>query len=180
MSLARRAKDLCAAAARAAKEAEQAATESLHQPSQPGSLSIEAVEKLGNAQPPVTGSVTGAPSFMAREGRKTSTVGGSKGVAGKNVPQVQQASPPETPPYAAPIARKLSVSASVCGEDGLYSCVLPEDLLVELLSERMLVRIDKSDYDNYGLDEEDNDMIMIMLMALDILSNDYDDNDDIN
>ena len=57
---------------------------------------------------------------------------------GKNIPQLQQ-SPPGTPPQAAPLGRKLSVSASVAGEDGLYSCVLPEDLLVEILAERMQV-----------------------------------------
>jgi hydrocephalus-inducing protein len=34
----------------------------------------------------------------------------------------------------------LSVSASVAGEDGMYSCVLPEDLLVEILAERMQVQ----------------------------------------
>lgn len=33
------------------------------------------------------------------------------------------------------------MSASVAGEDGLYSCVLPEDLLVELLAERLQVSL---------------------------------------
>lgn len=141
-SAARRAKDLCAAAARAAKEAEQAA-EASQAHHLPGTLSVEAVAQLtAQAGLPhsTLGSTTGPPSFMAREGRKTSTIGGPKGFVGKNPPQVQQSTPPLTPPNAAPIGRKLSVSASVGGEDGLYSCVLPEDLLVELLAERMLVR----------------------------------------
>ena len=43
------------------------------------------------------------------------------------------------PPLAAPIARRLSVSASVAGEDGLMSCVLPEELLIEILAERLMV-----------------------------------------
>nr|XP_006823299.1 PREDICTED: hydrocephalus-inducing protein homolog [Saccoglossus kowalevskii] len=42
-----------------------------------------------------------------------------------------------SPPPAAPIARRLSVSASVAGEEGLMSCILPEDLLVEILAERL-------------------------------------------
>ena len=43
------------------------------------------------------------------------------------------------PPLAAPIARRLSISASVAGETGLMSTVLPEDLLVEILNERLMV-----------------------------------------
>lgn len=47
--------------------------------------------------------------------------------------------PSSPPPLAAPIARRLSVSASVAGEEGLMSCVLPEELLVEILAERLQV-----------------------------------------
>lgn len=47
--------------------------------------------------------------------------------------------PSSPPPLAAPIARRLSVSASVAGEEGLMSCVLPEELIVEILSERLQV-----------------------------------------
>ena len=47
--------------------------------------------------------------------------------------------PSSPPPLAAPIARRLSVSASVAGEEGLLSCVLPEELLVEILAERLQV-----------------------------------------
>lgn len=43
------------------------------------------------------------------------------------------------PPLAAPIARRLSVSASVAGETGLVSCVLPDELLIEILGERLMV-----------------------------------------
>lgn len=52
------------------------------------------------------------------------------------MPQV----PSSPPPLAAPIARRLSVSASVAGEEGLFSCVLPEELLVEILADRLQVR----------------------------------------
>ena len=139
--LAQRAKELCASAARAAKEAEQTAEMQLNQPTI--GLSVEAVAALGAASGPAAstaGSVTGAQSFLGKD-RKTSTVAGGAlrgGGAGKNIPQLQQ-SPPGTPPQAAPLGRKLSVSASVAGEDGLYSCLLPEDLLVELLAERFQV-----------------------------------------
>lgn len=144
---AQRAKELCAAAARAVKEAEQAADNTQAQPT--GGLSVEAVAALGTQTGPAAstaGSVTGTQSFMGREGRKTSTIAGARGTgAGKNIPLLQQ-SPPGTPPAAAPLRRKLSVSASVGGEDGLYSCVLPEDLLVELLAERMQVGDGTSSY----------------------------------
>ena len=48
-----------------------------------------------------------------------------------------------SPPPGAPIARRLSVSASVAGEEGLMSCILPDELLVEILAERMQVSHDK-------------------------------------
>ncbi|XP_068693384.1 hydrocephalus-inducing protein homolog [Montipora foliosa] len=137
-SAAQRAKELCASAARAAKEAEQTVDIQITQPS--GGLSVEAVTALSGGTGPsasTAGSVTGAQSFLGKD-RKTSTIGGGArgGVFGKNIPQLQQ-SPPGTPPQGAPLGRKLSVSASVAGEDGLYSCVLPEDLLVEILAERL-------------------------------------------
>lgn len=43
------------------------------------------------------------------------------------------------PPLAAPIARRLSISASAVGEEGLYSCVLPEELVVEIIADRVQV-----------------------------------------
>ena len=45
------------------------------------------------------------------------------------------------PPLAAPIARRLSVSASVAGEEGLMSCVLPDELLIDILAERLMVNV---------------------------------------
>ena len=43
------------------------------------------------------------------------------------------------PPLAAPIARRLSISASAVGEEGLFSCVLPEELVVEIIADRVQV-----------------------------------------
>lgn len=45
------------------------------------------------------------------------------------------------PPLAAPIARRLSISASAVGEEGLFSCVLPEELVVEIIADRVQVLI---------------------------------------
>lgn len=45
------------------------------------------------------------------------------------------------PPLAAPIARRLSISASAVGEEGLFSCVLPEELVVEIIADRVQVCI---------------------------------------
>lgn len=138
-----RARELCSAAAKAAKEAEAAALTTAE--SGVSGLSVEAVtahtaQTIATA-PNTGGSAIGAPSLLAKEGRKTSTISGNRGhlaPGGKILPAVQQ-SPPATPPLAFPPGRKLSVSASVGGEFGLFSCVLPEDLLVELLAERLQV-----------------------------------------
>jgi len=44
-------------------------------------------------------------------------------------------------PTFAPRVRRLSVDASVAGEDGLMSTVLPQELVISLLAERLLVSI---------------------------------------
>ncbi|XP_030099412.1 hydrocephalus-inducing protein isoform X1 [Mus musculus] len=49
-------------------------------------------------------------------------------------PQVQISSSPLLP---GPTHRRLSVSASIGGETGLMSCVLPDDLLIQILAERI-------------------------------------------
>ena len=85
----------------------------------------------------------GAHSIISN--RKTSTISGHKPEAGpgdkkdkKEKKQDDNATQlSSSPPPGAPIARRLSVSASVAGEEGLMSCILPEDLLVEILAERL-------------------------------------------
>ena len=47
--------------------------------------------------------------------------------------------PPHNILFEMAIPRRLSVSASVAGEEGLYSCVLPQDLIVEILADRFQV-----------------------------------------
>jgi len=44
-------------------------------------------------------------------------------------------------PMVPPRVRRLSVDASLAGEDGLMSTILPQDLIISLLAERLLVRI---------------------------------------
>lgn len=39
----------------------------------------------------------------------------------------------------APRARRLSLGTSLGGEDGLMSTILPDDLLITILAERLLV-----------------------------------------
>ena len=51
--------------------------------------------------------------------------------------------PSSPPPLTGPIARRLSISTGIGGEEGLISCVLPEDLLVEILAERLQVSMIK-------------------------------------
>ena len=47
--------------------------------------------------------------------------------------------PSSPPPLTGPVPQTLSLGGSFAGDDGLLSCVLPDDLLVEILSERFLL-----------------------------------------
>ncbi|ESO91099.1 hypothetical protein LOTGIDRAFT_122343, partial [Lottia gigantea] len=144
----RQARELCAEAAR--KKAEEIR----------GSELEEAERKNAGAAP---GALIGAaPSVIS--GRKTSTVtelkakhaslAGTKTTAGAvNTSSVDGATGSQVreivistmavvpssspPPLVGPIARRLSVSVSTGGEEGFMSCVLPEDLLTEILAERL-------------------------------------------
>ncbi|GFS07093.1 hydrocephalus-inducing protein-like [Elysia marginata] len=132
-----RARELCAEAARRKSEELR---EMEGQETKAGGLSVDALQAHTQA--------TTAGGAAARD-RKTSTAvdqkakdkvppGGkttamnasSDGPVGSQVP----CSPP---PLTGPIARRLSVSGGIAGEEGLLSCVLPEDLLVEILAERL-------------------------------------------
>ncbi|KAK3085440.1 hypothetical protein FSP39_003318 [Pinctada imbricata] len=141
-----RAREMCQEAAR--RRAEEL---KLHEGEEPekktGGLSVEAVTAHTQGTTGTHG-VSAAPSVVSN--RKTSVVSDVKGgkdkhsMAGKtgiNASSIEGGTgsqvPSSPPPLMAPIARRLSVSASVAGEEGLMSCVLPEDLLVEILSERL-------------------------------------------
>ncbi|XP_078688637.1 hydrocephalus-inducing protein-like [Branchiostoma floridae x Branchiostoma belcheri] len=143
-----RARELCAAAARE-NAAKDESTDADKSTAVPGSLSVDALTAHTAAAGAAAGSGSvslaggAAPSIISNV-KKTSIVsgaqkaGGSK--AGGNISTGETSSQPaggtSSPPPAAPIQRRLSVSASVAGEEGLMSCVLPEELLVEILAER--------------------------------------------
>ena len=139
MYLGLRARDLCIASAKAVKDAEEGKEAGMA-----GTLSVEAVAAhtaQTSAQVGLqgTGSTIGVQAGTARDSRRTTNYFGPKGsqVSKNQAPVVP--SPPTSPPSAAEPPRRLSVSASVAGEDGIYSCALPDQLLVELLAERMQV-----------------------------------------
>ena len=96
------------------------------------------VFKMQNFSP-----ITGAVGAAVGKG-----VPGAKPVAGagrKEGGQLQTVAAPDqsTPDmFDAPPPRKLSVASSVAGESGLYSCHLPEDIMVEILDDRMQVTFD--------------------------------------
>ncbi|KAK6174452.1 hypothetical protein SNE40_017727 [Patella caerulea] len=143
----RQARELCAEAARKKAEEQQGREqEEAEKRSGAGGLSVEAVAahtQAGGAQIGI------APSMISN--RKTSTISEVKGKhhptsmagtkTGVNTSSVDGATgsqvPSSPPPLAAPISRRLSVSASIAGEEGLMSCVLPEDLLTEIIAERL-------------------------------------------
>lgn len=134
-----RARELCTASAKAVKDSEEG-----REPGMAGTLSVEAVAAhtaQTSTQPgvPGTASAIGVQSSTLKDSRRATNFFGPKGSqVSKNQGQVPS-SPPASPPSAVDPPRRLSVSASVSGEDGMYSCTLPEDLLVEILAERMQV-----------------------------------------
>ena len=71
-------------------------------------------------------------SVMSKQG------GGGHSNKQHNASQSSQ-DPPHNILFEMAIPRRLSVSASVAGEEGLYSCVLPQDLLVEIIADRFQV-----------------------------------------
>ncbi|XP_043935458.1 hydrocephalus-inducing protein homolog [Protopterus annectens] len=148
-----RARELCAKAAAelALHEADEAAILTLTaetsnpppQQAQTPGLSIEAVAKHTFEGSQVSENTrTGLHSAISK-GNKTSIVGG-KGRADVPITQSKQhhqeltgSQGCSTPFPSGLIQRRLSVSASVAGEAGLLSCVLPSDLLVDILAERL-------------------------------------------
>ena len=108
-----------------------------------GALSVEAVaahtaQTSGQAGLPGTASAIGVQGSVKESRRATNYFGPKGSQVSKNQQQVQP-SPPASPQSAEQPPRRLSVSASVAGEDGMYSCILPEDLMVEILAERLQV-----------------------------------------
>lgn len=133
-----RARELCAASAKSVKEAEEGKDNTLS-----GALSVEAVaahtaQTSGQVGLAGTASAIGVQSSI-KESRRATNFFGPKGSQVSKNQQPAQPSPPSSPQVSEHLPRRLSVSASVAGDDGMYSCILPEDLLVEILAERMQV-----------------------------------------
>ncbi|EDV21657.1 uncharacterized protein TRIADDRAFT_30117, partial [Trichoplax adhaerens] len=114
-----------------------------------GGLSIENVTALGSntqsaaptliASSAIGGGGTGGVSKLSD--RKHSVIISQKGYHGHStMSQAGQTTTMTTTVSNSPpplfIGRKLSVSASVAGEDGLMTCLLPEELIIEIIAER--------------------------------------------
>ncbi|XP_073515931.1 hydrocephalus-inducing protein homolog isoform X2 [Phyllobates terribilis] len=138
-----KARQLCAKAAlnQALRESEEAAS-MVDTPSGQTALSVEALAKH---------TAEGGPAVEPRAAPQSVISRGNRGslLAAKGKPESHQfpgarqylsdqaASQSGSSPLPGPAARRLSVSASVGGELGLLSCVLPEELLLEILCERL-------------------------------------------
>ncbi|XP_064641495.1 hydrocephalus-inducing protein-like isoform X2 [Lineus longissimus] len=150
-----RARELCAEAARHAEELKAAEEGVDGEKKASGGLSMEAVAAHTQGQTLLSGiNAAHSVAHSLASNRKTSVISGEKGkdkhhgssvVTGKTADKTSTSAeggtgsqvPSSPPPLVAPIARRLSVSASVAGEDGLMSTILPEDVLVEILAERL-------------------------------------------
>ncbi|XP_074864560.1 hydrocephalus-inducing protein homolog isoform X2 [Carettochelys insculpta] len=146
-----RARELCIRAAieQAHRESEEAAGQSSEgsggQTALGTKLSVEALAKHtseGSQQSSET--KTGPQSVTSRGYRGSTATGRGKSEGHVSQAQKQQhqsdqtgSQVPTSPIPSAPVQRRLSISASMAGESGMMSCVFPEELLVEILSERM-------------------------------------------
>ncbi|XP_074644164.1 hydrocephalus-inducing protein homolog [Tubulanus polymorphus] len=152
-----RAREMCAEASRRAEEMKVLEGDEGDKRA-PGGLSVEALTAHTQGQSKLAGLQPNAAHSMVQSmasNRKTSVISeqkskdkhhGSSVITGAKTGMNQASSaeggtgsqvPSSPPPLVAPIARRLSISASITGENGLMSCILPEDLLVELLAERL-------------------------------------------
>ncbi|XP_075796761.1 hydrocephalus-inducing protein homolog isoform X3 [Pelodiscus sinensis] len=146
-----RARELCIRAAieqahRESEEAGQSSDGSAGQTALGTRLSVEALAKhTSEGSQHSSETKTGQPSLISRGYRGSTATGRGKSeghvlqAQKQQQHQLDQTAPqvPNSPILSAPAQRRLSISASMAGESGLMSCVLPEELLVEILSERM-------------------------------------------
>ncbi|XP_069073573.1 hydrocephalus-inducing protein homolog [Pleurodeles waltl] len=140
-----KARELCIRAAleQAQREADEKASQAQEtvtgQPVQTGALSIEAVAKHTAEGNQMSEPKTGPQSLISKGARGSLDRRGGKSES--HIAQKQHTSDHSQTTVnlylGATIQRRLSVSASVAGESGLMSCMLPDDLLVEILTERM-------------------------------------------
>ncbi|XP_058135740.1 hydrocephalus-inducing protein homolog isoform X1 [Dasypus novemcinctus] len=102
-------------------------------------LSNETLGKLASESTLVTPEIKPGKSVrgsvMIAKGKAESHSSGSQKQHHLHASETPQIS--SSPLPLGPTQRRLSVSASIGGETGLMSCVLPEDLLVQILAERI-------------------------------------------
>ncbi|XP_056381388.1 hydrocephalus-inducing protein homolog isoform X2 [Hyla sarda] len=139
-----RARQLCAKAALnlALRESDEAGSQMVDAPSTQPGLSVEALARHtaegGQAAEPRVA----PPSVISRGNRGSLLAAKGKSeshqISGlKQQLLSEQAASQSGSPLTGPAQQRLSVSASVGGELGLMSCVLPEDLLLEILCDRL-------------------------------------------
>lgn len=126
-----RARELCKEAARQARAAE---TDADNESTMGAGLSVEQL----NAHTGVDekGSKLAAPSVISTKRTSVLSKQTDAKTAAKDAATGANNSQTGVADHGAPIARRLSVSASVAGEEGLYSTVLPDQLLIEILADR--------------------------------------------
>ncbi|CAN2389289.1 axonemal central apparatus assembly [Pristimantis euphronides] len=140
-----RARQLCAKAAhnQALRESDETALQVVGAPSSQPGLSVEAVARHTAEGGQITEPRL-APSSVISRGNRGSLLAAKGKIESHQIsgykqqhPSEQAASQSGSSPLPGPAQRRLSVSASVGGELGLMSCLLPEDVLLEILSERL-------------------------------------------
>ncbi|KAG7468631.1 hypothetical protein MATL_G00145140 [Megalops atlanticus] len=135
------ARELCARAAmehaqRKAEEAAQAAADNGPASQGTGFLSVEALAKH-TAEGSQSGETKAAPSSVSTR-NKNSIMGTKKNEGSQpTTTTTQPAGSGLVGVPEAPRPRQLSVSGSLAGDLGLMSCLLPDELLVDILAERL-------------------------------------------
>ncbi|XP_075045519.1 hydrocephalus-inducing protein homolog [Mixophyes fleayi] len=139
-----RARQLCAKAAldRVLRESDEAAGQAGDAMTGQSGLSVEAVAKHTAEGGQAAEARVTAQSVISRGNRGSQLAGKGKSeshqVMGnkQHFPDLATSQTGSSPPPG-PAQQRLSVSASVGGDLGLMSCVLPEDLLLDILTDRL-------------------------------------------
>ncbi|XP_004431871.1 PREDICTED: hydrocephalus-inducing protein homolog [Ceratotherium simum simum] len=138
-----RARELCIKAAieQSMKEGEESAQEAALSQNAVGQirLSSETLGKFASESTLVTPDIKPAKtvrgSVLLTKGKAESHGSGSQKQHHQHSSETPQIS--SSPLPSGPTQRRLSVSASIGGETGLMSCVLPEELFIHILAERI-------------------------------------------
>ncbi|KAM7059176.1 hydrocephalus-inducing protein homolog [Molossus nigricans] len=138
-----RARELCIRAAieQSMREGEESAQEITSSQIAIGQirLSTEGLSKLASEFSLITPEMKSAKplrgSLLLTKSKADSHTSGSQKQHHQHLPETPQVS--SSPLSSGPTPRRLSVSTSIGGETGLLSCVLPEEILVQILADRL-------------------------------------------